>query len=92
MLLLQQQQQRRRRPFQSNPILEAKRLLTNLGGLVELARGEASVIQELARNLTEQAGTKKKVSLKDIMNTVNKTLRNNPNSAVGRLMTKFYDR
>ncbi len=73
----------------TNPVAEAKRMLRRLDGVVEVAKSEVAMIRDVARNITESG---KELNLWEMMSAVNATLRDRPDSPLGRLMGRFYSR
>ena len=54
---------------------------------VTLAKEEVSILREIASNISGQG---KEVNLWEMMNAVNATIRENPNSPVAALVRRFY--
>ena len=83
------------RPNQQQPQLNTQsppQISRRMGGLVEnfqemitLAKSEVGILRELARNITDSG---KELNLWEVLDAVNATVSDNPNSGIGRLMQR----
>lgn len=71
-----------------SPILRAKNLLRNFESFVTLAETEVEMLREMARNITDRG---KQIDLQEMLAAVNNTIRDNPDSAIAKLMNRFYN-
>ena len=53
--------------------------------MISLAKSEVGVLRDLAKNITESG---KELNLWEILDAVNATVADNPNSGIGRLMRR----
>merc|ERR1712223_2239015 len=62
-------------------------VLENMQEMISLAKSEVGVLRELARNVTDSG---KELNLWEILDAVNATVSDNPNSGIAKLMKRFY--
>ena len=74
--------------FPANPVLLAKKLLSQYDSFIAIAESEAQVLKNIAVNITAQG---KEINLWEMLNAVNATMKDNPDSAIGKLMNRFYN-
>lgn len=72
----------------ANPVLLAKKLLSQYDSFIAIAESEAQVLKDIARNITAQG---KEINLWEMLSAVNSTMKDNPDSAIGKLMNRFYN-
>merc|ERR1719273_1675617 len=63
-------------------------VLENMQEMISLAKSEVGVLRELARNVTDSG---KELNLWEILDAVNATVSDNPNSGIAKLMRRFYN-
>jgi hypothetical protein len=62
-------------------------LMENVQDMLTLAKSEVGALRELARNITDSG---KELNLWEVLDAVNGTVRDNPESGIAKLMTRFY--
>ena len=60
-------------------------VLENMQEMISLAKSEVGVLRELARNVTDSG---KELNLWEILDAVNATVSDNPNSGIAKLMKR----
>ena len=60
-------------------------LVENFQEMITLAKSEVGILRELARNITDSG---KELNLWEVLDAVNATVSDNPNSGIGRLMRR----
>ena len=75
------------RPNQAQPQISRRMggLVENFQEMITLAKSEVGILRELARNITDSG---KELNLWEVLDAVNATVSDNPNSGIGRLMQR----
>lgn len=72
-----------------DPIQQAERLLSKFDRIVTLAESEMKILKQIGENITSEG---KDINLWEVMSAVNNTIKDNPDSALSKLMDRFYNK
>lgn len=75
-------------PARNQPQMQRRMggVLENVQEMITLAKSEVGVLRELARNITESG---KELNLWEVLDAVNATVSDNPNSGIAKLMRRY---